>query len=63
MITQEVTSIYYAHTSGHANMQFDSLMSNYNGGKSRIHVVKIIEIKYKKEATILNNLFIMNAWS
>jgi hypothetical protein len=24
--------------------------------------VKAIEIKYKKEATILNNLFIMNAF-
>jgi hypothetical protein len=26
-----------------------------------IHTVKVTEIKYKKEATILNNLFIMNA--
>jgi hypothetical protein len=25
--------------------------------------VQVIEIKYKKEATILNNLFIMNALS
>jgi hypothetical protein len=44
MVTQEVTSIYYAHTSGHANRQFDSLMSNYNGGKSRIHVSKITSL-------------------
>jgi hypothetical protein len=29
--------------------------------KSRVHIVKIIEIKYKKKARILNNLYIMNA--
>jgi hypothetical protein len=28
-----------------------------------VYIVKVIEIKYKKEATILNNLFIMNALS
>jgi hypothetical protein len=26
-----------------------------------VEAVKVIEINYKKEATILNNLFIMNA--
>jgi hypothetical protein len=28
---------------------------------TRVMIVKVIEINYKKEATILNNLFIMNA--
>ena len=28
-----------------------------------VFFVKLIEIKYKKEATILNNMFIMNALS
>jgi hypothetical protein len=40
--------------------------SNYNVVKdigNNDVTVKLIEIKYTKEARILNNLYIMNAWS
>jgi len=36
-------------------------MKSPTGLKKTMQLVKIIEIKYKKEARILNNLYIINA--